>query len=562
MFHDGDLQSGITTAIQQSKTVACFVRDDSEASAIWEDKWIRNGNLKDLISQKAVLLRIQQGSQEAGFLEAFCPITRVPALIFICNGQLVEHLANGIDRDIFDALLKKALDPDGATYHSSGAAPPNMSSDAVQRGAQGGAGQKLFSDAAVAGGNTAHAATSDLLPSAGNDTDQTMRDTPPMVDASDADPIAASDPPPAPTERDVPASVMDAPSSQPTTQPAVPSSAPPDHVQQLLEERRIRIEAERLLRREQEKAERAAIAEGKRKAVDAEVADPKKAGELSYAAQQRAKQAEVRKERDRILRTIEADKQERKEKEERRRTLAKAEAAKARGESEAPDAGQTQRSQQSSQPTRPASSTCALQVRLFDGSTIRTHFEDPQTQTLSTAVRSWIDQHLTNTSSAPLPPYTFRQILSPHPNRTLSISEESESLQSLGLTPTATLVIVPIQGYSEAYSSAGATGLVSRGLAAGYGVASWGVGLVTGALGTVTGVGRAVPEPYVAGTEQEEPPDAKKAAQPGSVTEGRSEGRVRTLADQREGEGKGKRQQFYNGNQTNFEPRKDDEHDE
>ncbi|KAL2353722.1 UBX domain-containing protein [Cryomyces antarcticus] len=462
MFHDGDLQSGITAAIQQSKIVACFVRDDSEASAIWEDNWIRNGNLKDLISQKAVLLRIQQGSQEAGFLEAFCPITRVPALIFIRNGQLVQHLANGIDRSIFD-----------------------------------------------------------------NDTEQTMSDTPPMVDASDAEPTAASDPPLAPTERDVPASFVNTPSSQPTAQPTVPSSAPPDN--------------------------RAAIAEGKRKAVDAEVADPKKAGELSYAAQQRAKQAEARKERDRILRTIEADKQERKEKEERRRALAKAEAAKARGESEAPDAAQTQPSQQSSQPsqpTRPASSTCALQVRLFDGSTIRTHFEDPQTQTLSTAVRSWIDQHLTNTSSAPLPPYTFRQILSPHPNRTLSISEESESLQSLGLTPTATLVIVPIQGYSEAYSSAGATGLVSRGLAAGYGVASWGLGLVAGALGAVTGVGHAVPEPYVAGTEQEGPPNAKKAAQPGPVMEGRAEGRVRTLADQREREGK--RQQFYNGNQVSF----------
>ncbi|KAK5020101.1 hypothetical protein LTR60_000838 [Cryomyces antarcticus] len=438
-----------------------------------------------------------------------------------------------------------------------------MSTDAVQRGAQGGAGQEPSSGAAVAGGSTAHAATSDSLPSAENDTEQTMSDTPPMVDASDAEPTAASDPPLAPTERDVPASFVNTPSSQPTAQPTVPSSAPPDNVQQLLEERRIRIEAERQLRREQAKAERAAIAEGKRKAVDAEVADPKKAGELSYAAQQRAKQAEARKERDRILRTIEADKQERKEKEERRRALAKAEAAKARGESEAPDAAQTQPSQQSSQPsqpTRPASSTCALQVRLFDGSTIRTHFEDPQTQTLSTAVRSWIDQHLTNTSSAPLPPYTFRQILSPHPNRTLSISEESESLQSLGLTPTATLVIVPIQGYSEAYSSAGATGLVSRGLAAGYGVASWGLGLVAGALGAVTGVGHAVPEPYVAGTEQEGPPNAKKAAQPGPVMEGRAEGRVRTLADQREREGK--RQQFYNGNQTNFEPRKDDEHDE
>jgi hypothetical protein len=36
-----------------------------------------------LLATKAVILRLQAGSQEAGFLSAFCPIDRVPSLVVI-----------------------------------------------------------------------------------------------------------------------------------------------------------------------------------------------------------------------------------------------------------------------------------------------------------------------------------------------------------------------------------------------------------------------------------------------------------------------------------------------
>ncbi|KAJ8106375.1 hypothetical protein OPT61_g9579 [Boeremia exigua] len=71
MFYEGTLQSGIGQAIQQQKLVACFIRDDGAASKQWEDEWLRSGWLSSLLEQKAVLLRLESGSTEAGFLAAF-----------------------------------------------------------------------------------------------------------------------------------------------------------------------------------------------------------------------------------------------------------------------------------------------------------------------------------------------------------------------------------------------------------------------------------------------------------------------------------------------------------
>jgi hypothetical protein len=39
--------------------------------------------VSQLLTAKAVILRLQAGSQEAGFLAAFCPIGEVPSLVVI-----------------------------------------------------------------------------------------------------------------------------------------------------------------------------------------------------------------------------------------------------------------------------------------------------------------------------------------------------------------------------------------------------------------------------------------------------------------------------------------------
>ena len=127
-----------------------------------------------------------------------------------------------------------------------------------------------------------------------------------------------------------------------------------------------------------------------------------------------------------------------------------------------------------------------MQVRLFDGSTIRSRFSAQKT--LRKDVRQWIDGQRADGDT----PYTFKQVLTPHPNRTITISEEEESLQSLGLNPSATLILVPVKDYTSAYEG-GPTSYISRGISAGVGLVSSSINMVTGTLGSLLG-GSAAPE--------------------------------------------------------------------
>lgn len=211
-----------------------------------------------------------------------------------------------------------------------------------------------------------------------------------------------------------------------------------------------------------------------------------------------------------------------------------------------------------------------LNVRLFDGRTIRSTFD--RTTKLQDEVRQWVDQEFTAMTEDPsekLLPYYFRQILAPLPSRELSAGDESETLGDIDLAPSATLVLIPVKGYTEAYSGGGGvvggvvggvTGLVGGVL----GLASSAAGIVGNALGSVVG--------YGAANSPEEQPGLGR-----TLSEARPQGetnvRVTTLADQRAREPRS--QELYNGNQVsnvfglrwyhqltnvklNFEPRDDD----
>ena len=316
------------------------------------------------------------------------------------------------------------------------------------------------------------------------------------------------------------------------TTPASPGIQPSQTVQNLLADRRRRLAIDKKEKDAAEKAERKAKAEARKEAMVA-APDSAKAKQASYASQQRKRQQEVKLERERILRQIEHDKAERKEKEDRRKAVAKAEAEEADGAGGLID---QQLASEVSPPRVMRSGDCAVQIRLFDCSTIRTKF--PSDQTLRGNVRPWIDQ----TKSDDVP-YTFKQVLTPLSNRTFSISEEEEPLQSVGLSPSATLVIVPIKGYTAAYN--GGQGIVSKGASAGYNIVSAGAGIVTGAFGTILGLGRA--------TAPEELPSAHDITtlrNTDADTTGTGSGiNVRTLQDQRDNQD---HYQLYNGNQVRY----------
>ena len=311
---------------------------------------------------------------------------------------------------------------------------------------------------------------------------------------------------------------------------ASPGGQPSQTVQNLLADRRRRLEIDKKEKDATEKAERKAKAEARKEAMVV-APDSAKAKQATYAAQQRRRQQEAKLERERILKQIEHDKAERKEKEERRKAIAKAEAEGTDGAGGLVD---QQLASEVNFPKATRSKECAVQVRLFDGSTVRSRFASDET--LRGNVRPWIDQQKSDDV-----PYTFKLVLTPMPNRTLSISEEEDTLQTLGLTPSATLVIVPVQGYTAAYS--GGQGIVLKGASAGYNVVSAGASIVTGALGTFLGLGRA--------TAPGELPDAHDTTMQGNAeadATGTGSGiNIRTLQDQRDVPDD---HQLYNGNQV------------
>lgn len=107
MFFAGTLEQGISTALQQSKQVVCFVTgkkkpppspafagtrdqvakmglaDGEEESQQWEDDFLTDETVKTHLQTHAVTLRLQAGSTEAGYLEALFPVPRKPTLVII-----------------------------------------------------------------------------------------------------------------------------------------------------------------------------------------------------------------------------------------------------------------------------------------------------------------------------------------------------------------------------------------------------------------------------------------------------------------------------------------------
>lgn len=270
---------------------------------------------------------------------------------------------------------------------------------------------------------------------------------------------------------------------------------------------------------------------GKQRAVDkapGKPADARKADHQKLFQQQQQRKKQQQTERERILAQVKHDREELKY----RQDIQKA-ATQGFEEEQVPA---------KTEPTAPASpskdGTYRIQVRLFDGTSIRSSFT--AIQTINTDVRAWLDTQRSDGST----PYTLKAILHPQPNRTLSISEEEETLQNLGLGRTANLVMVPVRGYTEAYAGS-APGLASKGLSAGYDLVSGAAGAVYGAFGTFLGMGQVTPN---SGAQNQPAQEQREEARPGQTG---SNINIRTLRDQRNE--KKDDHQLYNGNQVRGE---------
>lgn len=164
--------------------------------------------------------------------------------------------------------------------------------------------------------------------------------------------------------------------------------------------------------------------------------------EQAHHDEVRRQKEENRKEHQRILAKIESERQERRDVEEARR-MNREERRRLEAEKEASE--ETERSKQKKLFGIPCQdgTTCALQVRLFDGSLIRARFGG--NSTLKQHVREWVDDSIRMLDGGPKT-YKFKWIRSPQTNTTIDNMDEEKTVLQLEMVPTSTLVIVPVVG--------------------------------------------------------------------------------------------------------------------
>ncbi|KAK4192591.1 hypothetical protein QBC35DRAFT_484348 [Podospora australis] len=515
-FFQGTLQEGIASALAQLKSVVCFVTDGQDESQLWENEFLKEGDVMSTLTSTAVLLRLEAGSTEEGFLAQLYPIPKKPTVVIIKDGALKEYIAAGVSKDVFRERLLKAL---GLPATQNASVPSQTRTETAE------------STAAVAQAAPAPSASSTSSPS---------QKTPEDSNADSSDSAASPAPAPAPTLASVPTPQQSFNSSSQAQAVAAAQRATELTNQRKEEEARKR-------REEKGKAREEPPASPPPAATDA----PHK-----HAEALKKKQQEAREERQRILRAIEADKAERKA----RLAAAQAERKAAAAAAEAQSAEAPSTPIPSAAKTKRFSEHAAIQVRLFDGSTIRNRFSS--TSTLK-EVRQWVDENREDGKDA----YTFKILLTPLPSKTIDTTEEDKTLRDLELTPSATLILVHIPKAASAYSSRRLRSAVSSA-----GSASSATQEVEGNIfqrfigfilaiinGFFNGISTffsalfSTSAPPGGGYESDgsQNPDVQASERPVQQNDRRIGG-LDSIRRRNE-------QQFYNGNSTNFEPRPDDE---
>ncbi|KAM4065004.1 UBX domain-containing protein [Hirsutella rhossiliensis] len=441
MFYKGSLQEGISTAVGQQKMVFCFVTNDNEESRTWEDDFLQDSSLKELLLGQAVALRLEAGSDSAGYLAQIFPLPQTPTIVIMKHGELKEYIAPGTGKDEFIRRVQSAFN-----------APPRQASE------------------------------------------QTAAATPQQAESS---------------------------------LPSSPEAERSESVSRVLAERAARLQAKKEEGERQAKEERAKAQEKAKADADAG-RDTDAARTHRQAELVRRKKQQETDERRRILKRIEDDRAE------RRQRAAEREQRRV----DSLQTGDVAASLVSAPETKMPSTTrvgdmASLQVRLFDGSTVRSRF---RTAASFGEVRAWVDANRTDGAA----PYTFRQLLTPRPNRAIDeTEEEGKTLGELGLAPSSTLVLVPVHSYASAYEAAGPQTFLSAAVAAILAWFTWLMGLA--------GLGPGSRGRAAVATAPE-----SSAREAGRADERRIRGFDNPTDARRD-------HQLYNGNSLNFEPRPDED---
>lgn len=354
--------------------------------------------------------------------------------------------------------------------------------------------------------------------------------------ASPAAPVAQPPAPaPAPAAASSPAQATSA-QSTPASGPGRAQAVPDDRAARLEQQRE---EARRRAREIYARSSAPSTEKAKPERDPDDGDKPKKPERDEFADSIRKKQRDAADERKRILKQIENDRAARRDEA----------AAKARGGMPASTGSGPSKS------TARPSDNAAILVRLYDGSTLRSRFA--KGSSVRADIRKWVDENRGDGGSGP---YKFRVALGPTDSRIIDETEEDRSLEELGLTPSATLVLVPIPRFVTANAGGGMVQSTTS-------LFAWFFTMITAFFGSI--FGRGPPS----GGEEIEMDNLDRESRSGAQQGTSSGSRVNTLQDSAR---QRRDHQLYNGNsvcftsrnymviranqrQLNFEPRPDDD---
>ncbi|KAF8475876.1 hypothetical protein BDZ91DRAFT_844564 [Kalaharituber pfeilii] len=527
VYFQGTLQEAIVLSIQRNLYFACLIIDDSAEATpentLWEQEYMKNEEVAQILQGRTILYRISADGPEALNLYAFLPRPQsFPSLVAIKTGsagQKVERIEAGEGGfEMLREWVKRVFIEEGAQ-------------EGGQEGGQEGTATQVASPVqttspapATQAGPTVE--TPGVCEEGGSKHQQQQQQQQQHSAPQNSQDAQRSATP------NIHEPESSGSSSPPTAKDKGKSKAKPEGSASAPKTAKEREQA----RREAHLAQQAS-----------------RNSQLSYLEQQRKRQQDAEQERERVRKLLETDKAAR--------------AAREREEREARDRARNGGTVESTRTVEPGSKLrgmdskeCALSLRLLDGSAVKHKF--PAEAKLGVEVRKWIDQNWPDEMNRP---YTFTQLLTPFPNKHITLSEEQEDLRSLGLTPSATLVLTPtLTQHSNAYptlpsaipSPWSLVGAVTSGITS---ILGAGYNTVTGVIGSVTGAGSDVTPSHTqistttlhGQTPNSPSPRLRSGAGSGGA-------RIRTLHDREEEDSRDTRTRFYNGNQLNFEPNQDD----
>ncbi|KAG0004018.1 hypothetical protein BGZ65_001046 [Modicella reniformis] len=409
LWFDGSIALAVETAnTQGSILMVCLVQDDSE-SRVFEDRFSDTQVASVLSGLNLISLRLVKDSVEAVMFGQIFPIVMVPSLYLIRNGLLTDFMNSKVNVDQMLTRIERAVDG-----HFQIPPPPNA---VVQPSTT--ASTTTLENPTSAGNPTANASASTPMPSSVSEPPQLMS---PVFDANSPMIEASS-------------SVNPSIQSSTAASPAGTNNA--QVLKDLMKERQLKREKEEQQAEKQREIDRRASS---RSLSDAqkELQDMQSKKLKDQLEKDKQEEAEYRK---RVKMALEEDKTRRQAEKEKAKAAARAQTTEqvlTPGDIRAQNSGLMQARNDAGPALAYESSR--LNIRLFDGSSIRNTFK--ATDTLE-QVRKWINDNQEDCDDA----YNIVQLI---PSRTFT--DESKMLRDLDLCPSATLVLKRAAMASSAYS--------------------------------------------------------------------------------------------------------------